>query len=91
MTAVQLTETSPRDGCTGPGCGAQQTVQLHPYDGRRCADHATLPPGPYDRSLADEMCVLGRHDAAFAYLRAWIAREADRRFTAAAARVGAGR
>lgn len=91
MTAVQLTETSPRDGCTGPGCNSQRTVQLSPVVGRRCPTHATVPPGGIDRGLVDDMLGLGRADAVWAYLGAFLAMETDRRFAVAAARVRAGR
>lgn len=85
MTApvVNLEAANPKDGCTGTGCRRQQTVQLHPYLGRRCPQHAvlpTIPPGPYQRSLALEMVDLGRADCAIAYLWAYLVRECDARF-----------
>lgn len=79
--AVHLVGTDPRDGCTA--CGSPATVTLSAFDGRRCSDHATLPPGGFRRDLADDMVAVGRADAAFAYLGAWLAAEADRRFAAA--------
>lgn len=48
---------------------------------------ATLPPGGYHRGLADDLVEMGRADAAFTYLGAFLAHEIDRRFTAAARRV----
>ena len=79
---VTLEGTPLRHGCTGPNCNTQRTVQLSPYSGRRCADHATIPAGPFDRALAEDMCATGRADAALAMLRAWLAREIDARFGA---------
>lgn len=71
-------------GCTG--CGSQATVQLHPRHGRLCPDHAvlpTVPDGPFRPDLADDMVQLGRADAAFRYLSAYLSAECDRRFGAA--------
>lgn len=48
---------------------------------------ATLPPGRFDRGLADDMLTAGRYDAALAYLAAWLARETGARFAAAAGRL----
>lgn len=76
---VQATDTE--RGCTI--CRSQATVTLHPHHGRRCPDHATLPPGRYDRGLAADMVELGRPDAAFAYLAAHLHREANLRFVRA--------
>lgn len=45
---------------------------------------ATLPTGDYLPDLAEHMVVLGRADAAFTYLGAFLTHEADRRFAAAA-------
>lgn len=87
MTAVTLDGTTLRHGCTSPNCGVQRTVQLSPYVGRRCADHVTLPPGPIDRGLIDDMAALGRFDAALAYVGAWFQREAAVRFGVARARL----
>jgi hypothetical protein len=75
---VETTDTAA--GCAS--CGAQGTVLLHPHHGRQCPDHITPPPGQYRHDLADDMVDLGRADAAFAYLRAWVAREIDARFAA---------
>lgn len=80
---VYLTAAKPEDGCAA--CHRQETVQLHPYRGRLCPSHAalpTIPPGPYRWDLAVEFVDLGRPDAAFAYLRAFMAAEIDRRFAA---------
>lgn len=93
MTAVEpasvvLTETDPSFGCSR--CGSQKTVLLHPHHGRLCSSHITLPPGMFRAGLAADMVDLGRADAAFAYLRAWMAREIDTRF-AGPARALAGR
>lgn len=49
---VKLYPTSPDRGCTGPGCGTQATVVLHPYKGRQCPAHMTLPPGGFRADLA---------------------------------------
>jgi hypothetical protein len=92
MTAVQIVETDPGEGCAD--CRARWTVQLHPFRGRLCARHAVLPtvrPGPFDRGLALEMVDLGRPDAALAYLRAWARREIDERFAAAVRRLAVAR
>ena len=78
---VMLYLTDTVHGCTS--CGSQKTVTLHPHHGRRCSDHATLPTGPYRPDLAADMVEFGRADAAFAYLRAHLRREADVRFVKA--------
>lgn len=83
--AVRLTATDTERGCAR--CGTQRTVQLHPAHGRLCSDHATLPVGSYRQGLADDMVDFGRADAAFAHLGAWLAREVDDRFAAAARRL----
>lgn len=80
VSSVNLRWTKPDEGCTV--CGSQVTVQLHPHRGRQCPDHITVPPGPFRRDLADDMCDLGRIDAAFAYLRAWLLHQAGLRFAA---------
>lgn len=92
MTAVEIVETPPEEGCSD--CGNQQTVQLHPFRGRLCPHHVllpTIPAGPYRHDLGLEMVDLGRPDAALAYLRAWARREVDARFDAAAARLAVAR
>jgi hypothetical protein len=85
--AVLLVAADPKDGCTAVGCGRRSTVQLHPYWDRLCPEHVvlpTVPEGPYRRDLADDMVDLGRAEAAFSYLRAWLAAEVGRRFGAVA-------
>lgn len=75
---VMVEATDPARGCTG--CGDQRTVQLHPHLGRRCSVHATVPPGPFQADFAADMVDAGRADAAFAYLAAYLNREATERF-----------
>lgn len=77
---VQLTATPTIKGCTAPGCDSQRTVQLHPYHGRQCPEHVTLPPGPFRADLAADMVAMGHPSAAFAYLRAWLDADIDRKF-----------
>ena len=78
ISAVHLVAAKPQDGCAT--CGTQQTVQLHPYRGRQCSDHITLPPGGFRADLAADMVDVGRVDAAWNYLRAWLVAEGVRRF-----------
>ena len=76
--AVKLEATPQRYGCTH--CGRQQTVQLHPNNGRECPAHVTLPPGSFRSDLAADMVAMGYVSAAFGYLRAWLEAEIGRRF-----------
>lgn len=79
-------ETAAVKGCSYPGCHESDTETLDSFNGNPgdAVDvHLrvfTLPQGPYDRDLVDEMCSLGRADAASAYARLWFAREIDYRF-----------
>lgn len=75
---VMVQETNPDRGCNR--CGTQDTVLLHPHHGRQCPQHITLPPGPYRPDLAEHMVELRHADAAWSYLGAYLAREADLRF-----------
>ena len=87
LPVVGLQASNPEDGCAAGRCGRRDTVQLHPYRGRLCPAHAqlpTVPPGPYRPDFAAELVELGRADAAFGYLRAFLRVEADRRYAAAA-------
>lgn len=82
---VMVEASNPADGCTG--CGSRATVQLHPYRGRRCPDCMTVPPGPFRADFAADLVEMGRPDAAFAYLAAFLAHETGRRFDAAVRRL----
>lgn len=87
---ISLTATDPTRGCAR--CGAQQTVQLHPYRGRLFPRHAELPaapPGSYRPDFAEHLVVeYHRPSTAFAYLAVCLAREIDRRFAAAVSALG---
>lgn len=78
---VEATETGV--GCSASRCGDQRTVQLHPHLGRRCSSHITVPPGPFRSDFAADMVEMGRADASFAYLDAWLTREIRDRFAGA--------
>jgi hypothetical protein len=51
----------------------------------------TLPPGQFRADLATDMVDSGRVNVAFAYLRAWLHVEADRRVAAAIERLAVAR
>jgi hypothetical protein len=74
MTAVELHDTDPTEGCSV--CGSPDTVTLDSRHGRRCA---ACPP-PLAVEQVDPL-------AAFRLARAWFAWHADERFLAAAERL----